>query len=202
MASRGKPKGLSALGYSAFLFQASELVCTTIQKNYETLREQTMNAKHALQATAQNKDIQDNAFIYMQKIRRHGSQPDRNTLSAIVLQWQTHSSISQREEELTVRILNTMHKNHCDYLKFTDILKRDGLEQGNIQDAPTQRTPQQKNCLVWCSPVAFDTFRVQEERLSIELDPVGIDGCIDLDHSIMLPQKEWNWCQDIEAFFV
>ncbi len=194
MASIGKP---SALGYRAFFLQASELVYATVHKNCETLKKQTVSAQCVPQAPP--KDIEGPAFTYMQKIRRHGSQRDKNALSAIVLQWQTHSSISQREEELTVRILNTMHKNHCDYLNFTDILKGGSLDRANTQDVSTPRTPQQKTCLVWCSPVAFD---LQEECAAMELDPVVTDGCTDLDHWVLMPQKDWNWSSDIETFFV
>ena len=200
MASRGNPHGVSALGYRAFFLQASELVYATILENCETLKKQTMDTQRGLQAPP--KDIHHHAFIYLQKVRRHGSQLDKNALSAIVLQWQTHGSISQSEEEATVRILNTMHKNHCDYLNFTAILKKDSSDQGHIQDVSTQRTPQQKTCIVWCSPVAFDTFRMQEEWLAVELDPVAAGGCTDIDHSVMMPQKDWNWSADIETFFV
>jgi hypothetical protein len=200
MASRGNPHGVSALGYRAFFLQASELVYATILENCETLKKQTMDTQHGLQFSP--KDIHHHAFIYLQKVRRHGSQLDKNALSAIVRQWQTHGSIPQSEEEATVCILNTMHKNHCDYLNSTAILKRGSLDQGNIQDVSTQRTPQQKTCIVWCSPVAFDTFRMQEEWFAVELDPVVAGGCTDIDHSVMMPQKDWNWSADIETFFV
>ena len=200
MASRGNRHGVSALGYRAFFLQASELVYATILENCETLKKQTMDVQCGLQAPP--KDIDHHAFIYLQKVRRHGSQLHKNALSAIVIQWQTHGSISQSEEEATVCILNTMHKNHCDYLNFTAILKKGSSDQGNIQDVSTQRTPQEKTRVVWCSPVAFDTFGMQEEWLAMDLDPVVAGGCTDLDCSVMMPQKDWNWSIDIETFFM
>jgi hypothetical protein len=36
----------------------------------------------------------------------------------------------------------------------------------------------------------------------MESDPVVAGGCKDLDHSVMVPQKDWNWSTDIETFFV
>ena len=201
MASRTKTRRDDPLDYRAFFFQASERLYKTVRDNYEMLNTEKANIKNVIHAKGQNEDLDDQTFLYLQKVRRHAGHKDRLTLSGIIFQWQANHSLPPEEEEACVRILNVMHRNHCDYVNFVDVLKKERLEQRKIESASTQQAAQQKKCLVWCSPIAFDTHRMSEEWLFAEFDPRVSDECKDLDQSVMLQLKDWSWSQEIETFF-
>ena len=189
-----------ARDYRAFFFEGSEILYTTMCENYEQLSMRTAHVKKRVAELMLDDDEQ--VSIYLQKIYRHLGPKDKATICNIVSGWEAHHSLTQVQVEVCVRILNTMHNNHCDYLDFSAAVKRARPQSTALptgHEGNTTETP--RKCLPSRPPIEINTFRMDREWMGLDPDPSVTDERSNIDLSVMMAPKDWNWTQEIETFF-
>jgi|APGre2960657444_1045066.scaffolds.fasta_scaffold25254_2 hypothetical protein len=192
------PKTEQKNDYRAFFFNASGLFFETLYRNSEKLR----NLKERLNVNVcKRNDLETELSTYFRTIHPHVGPEDKRDLCKIVRSWQNSHVITDEEKHLCLRILNTMHKNHSEFLEISANLFNTSKKRRDQQTNQEQnRNKRARKQVIWCGAI-MPSSRMVEEWMGIDSDPMLHDDFSDLDLSGMVAQKDWDWTAEIDSFF-
>lgn len=180
--------------YFVFFCKASPRVARTLYANFMKLP-----CRKTRPQTTQS-DV-EHVLAYIKNIRKHATPGDAQELARLMACWQLSQSLSADGEQEVLRILESMHENHCHYLRNTALASealRDALRAPEARGARRHAhaskdivdDPEQHPRL-W-SAGGCTTLAMQLEHAEVVRD---------LDESVLHPASRWKWTQEIDCFF-
>jgi hypothetical protein len=171
--------------YFIFFCKASPRLAQTLYANFVKLP-----CRKTRPQTAQS-DV-EHVLAYIKNIRKHATPGDAQQLAGLVACWQASQSLDAESEQEALRILDSMHENHCHYLRNT------ALAMEALRDA-RRHAHGSKDIVDDLGPDPREWSARGCTTLAMQLEDAEIVR--DLDEAVLQPASRWKWTQEIDFFF-